>query len=294
MADSRAPYRGRFAPSPTGPLHLGSLIAAVASFLDARHQHGSWLVRMEDLDPPREQAGAADEILYSLEQHGLFWDESVMWQSSRQEAYEQALMALKQAGHLFQCDCTRQMMGAEGNCGGRCQPRQAELIAPVATRLAVNATATIDFADLWQGQQHCELDKVVSDFTLLRKDSLYAYQLAVVVDDADQAITHVIRGCDLLASTARQIYLQRLLGYSIPVYGHFPVLLNDQGQKLSKQNKAPAIDNNYATDNLRQALQFLRQPAPPTALMTAAEILTFATANWGSQLLPSGTGMTAD
>lgn len=294
MAGSRTPYRGRFAPSPTGPLHLGSLIAAVASFLDARHQQGVWLVRMEDLDPPREQPGAAKEILYSLEQHGLLWDEQVMWQGERHEAYDRVLESLQQAGHLFHCDCTRQIMGAGGCCGGRCQPRQAELTAPVTTRLAIADSATVDFEDLWQGEQHCELGSTASDFAVLRKDGLYAYQLAVTVDDADQSISHVIRGYDLLASTARQIYLQQLLDYTTPVYGHFPVLLNDQGQKLSKQNKAPAIDNNRAPENLRQALKFLRQPTPPAPLLTTTEILTYATTNWDRQRLPTGTGMAAD
>ena len=294
MADNRTPYRGRFAPSPTGPLHLGSLIAAVASFLDARHQRGTWVVRMEDLDPPREQPGAADAILHSLEQHGLHWDDDVLWQAGRAAAYDQALTSLRRAGHLFHCDCTRQTLGPEGCCGGRCQPRQAEVKPPVATRIAVAKTATVDFDDLWQGQQHCELGLSVSDFTVLRKDGLYAYQLAVVVDDADQGINHVIRGSDLLDSTARQIYLQQLLGYSTPVYGHFPVLLNEHGQKLSKQNRAPAIDNSQARDNLRQALQFLRQPAPPAGLATAAEVLAFATANWSRQKIPAGMGLAAN
>ncbi|MEP1594486.1 MAG: glutamate--tRNA ligase family protein, partial [Halieaceae bacterium] len=189
---------------------------------------------------------------------------------------------------------SRQMMGAGGSCAGRCQPRQAELIAPVATRLAITASAVIDFEDIWQGEQHCLLDEAVSDFPLLRKDGLYAYQLAVVVDDAAQSITHVIRGHDLLDSTPRQIYLQHLLGYTTPAYGHFPVLLNEQGQKLSKQNKAPAIDNQRAADNLRQALQFLRQPAPPAALVTATEILASATINWNRQLIPAGMGLAPD
>ena len=294
MAASLTPYRGRFAPSPSGPLHLGSLIAAVASFLDARHQRGTWLLRMEDLDPPREQPGAADAILHSLQQHGLHWDDEVLWQAGRAGAYDQALTSLWQAGHLFYCDCTRQILGPEGCCGGRCRPRQAELKPPVATRVAVAGPATVDFNDLWQGRQHCELGLSVNDFTVLRKDGLYAYQLAVVVDDAAQGITHVIRGSDLLDSTARQIYLQQLLGFPTPVYGHFPVMLNEHGQKLSKQNKAPAIDDSQARDNLRQALRFLRQPAPPADLATAAEILAFATTHWSRQAIPAGMGLAAD
>jgi glutamyl-Q tRNA(Asp) synthetase len=249
---------------------------------------------MEDLDPPREQPGAADAILHSLEQHGLHWDDEVLWQGSRAAAYDQALTSLRRAGHLFHCDCTRQTLGPEGCCGGRCRPRQAEVKPPVATRVAVAEATTVDFDDLWQGQQHCELGQSVSDFTVLRKDGLYAYQLAVVVDDADQGINHVIRGSDLLDSTARQIYLQQILGYSTPVYGHFPVLLNEHGQKLSKQNRAPAIDNNQARDNLRQALHFLRQPVPPASLATAAEVLAFATANWSRQKIPAGMGLAAD
>ena len=294
MASRPTPYRGRFAPSPTGPLHLGSLVAAVASYLDARHHGGTWLVRMENIDPPREPAGAADAILHSLQQHGLCWDEDILWQGDRSAAYEAALATLGANGHLFQCTCTRRAMGPSGSCAGQCRSRQGALDSPAASRLAVAATTDITFDDIWQGRQHWPLGQSVHDFPVLRKDGLYAYQLAVVVDDAEQGINHVIRGSDLLDSTPRQIYLQDLLGLATPTYGHFPVVLNREGYKLSKQTGALAIDDARASENLRLALDLLRQEAPPVDLETPEDLLGFAAASWSRAGIPAGLAFPID
>lgn len=291
MSTASTTYRGRFAPSPTGPLHLGSLIAALASYLDAKSRGGQWLVRMEDLDPPREQAGAAYAILYSLEAHALQWDESVMWQSQRHGAYRDALDLLRADGHLFHCDCTRAMLGAGGACNGRCQGRQSDIAGPAATRVMVDPAASISFDDAYQGPQQCALGADLADFTLLRKDGLFAYQLAVVVDDAAQAITHVHRGSDLLDSTARQRYLQQLLGYALPEYGHFPVITRD-GQKFSKQNHAPALHDTQAADNLRAALRFLRQPA--TTEEAPTDLLAQAISQWQPARVPRQLAVAAE
>jgi glutamyl-Q tRNA(Asp) synthetase len=286
MVDSGPPYRGRFAPSPTGPLHMGSLIAALASFLDARHHHGTWLVRMEDLDPPREEPGAAAQILHSLQCHGLQWDEDVLWQSVRAVAYTEALDSLAAGNHLFGCDCTRQKLGPNGACNSRCRERQGSLGHPNATRVAVPPTCRIRFTDQLQGEQDIALGQQLPDFVVRRKDGLDAYQLAVVVDDASQDISHVVRGSDLLDSTARQIFLQQLLGYSTPHYCHLPVITNPQGQKLSKQNRAPALVDERAPANLRAALRFLRQREPPGEIDDVADILSFAFRHWRPQNIP--------
>lgn len=287
MPDSTAPYRGRFAPSPTGPLHLGSLIAALASWLDARHCGGSWLVRMEDLDPPREEPGAARRILHSLQCHGLQWDGDVMWQGTRGAAYAQALEALAAGGHLFHCDCTRQLLGPGGACAGRCRERQADMAGPWAVRVSVPADCRIEFRDRLQGRQLSALGRELPDFVVRRKDGLDAYQLAVVVDDASQGISDVVRGSDLLDSTPRQIFLQQLLGYRAPRYCHLPVITNTGGQKLSKQNRAPALDDSRPAANLRQALQFLQQETPPPHLRDVGELLAFALRHWDLGRVPA-------
>ena len=290
---SDRPYRGRFAPSPTGPLHQGSLIAALASYLDARHHHGLWLVRMEDLDPPREEAGAAQRILSSLEAHGLHWDGEVLWQSQRGPAYAAALDQLDRDHHLFRCDCTRQMLGPGGACCGRCRERQAALSEPVAVRLSVPADCRIRFIDRLQGVRDIALGAEIADFVVKRKDGLDAYQLAVVVDDAWQGITHIVRGSDLLDSTGRQIFLQQLLQAPTPSYCHLPVITDAAGHKFSKQNHAPPLRDERATDNLRAALHFLGQRRPPGEVDAVADILAFASANWTLQAVPAVLSMTA-
>ena len=293
MPGSAAPYRGRFAPSPTGPLHLGSLIAALASFLDARHASGTWLVRMEDLDPPREEPGAAGRILHSLQCHGLAWDEEVLWQSRRAAVYAEALEALSAAHHLFYCNCTRAMLGPGGACNGHCISRQALVNPPRAARVRVPRECRIRFQDALQGLQDSHLGQEFPDFVVKRKDGLDAYQLAVVVDDAAQGISHVVRGSDLLDSTPRQIFLQQLLGYPTPRYCHLPVITNQLGQKFSKQNHAPALDDAQPHANLRLALRFLHQQEPPEDLVTTDQLLDFAIRHWMPERIPANEAIPA-
>ncbi|MFT4613062.1 MAG: glutamyl-Q tRNA(Asp) synthetase [Bacteroidia bacterium] len=292
MPSTNAIYRGRFAPSPTGPLHLGSLIAALASYLDARHHNGQWLVRMEDLDPPREETGAAQRILNSLQRHCLQWDEDVLWQSKRSEAYETALHTLAINQHLFACDCTRALLGPNGACAGRCGHRAKELSSPSALRARVPAQCHIRFYDGIQGDQSEALGETLQDSLVRRKDGLYAYQLAVVVDDAAQGITHIVRGSDLLDSTARQICLQQQLDLTTPEYSHLPVITTRAGQKFSKQNQAPALDDDRAGCNLRLALRFLGQQLPP-ARLSPQEILTFAIGRWQRNKIPAAMAVPA-
>ena len=279
-------YRGRFAPSPSGDLHMGSLIAALASYLDARANNGQWLLRMEDLDPPREEPGAARRILSSLVDHGLRWDGDVLWQSQRSQAYQQALDKLAGQDRLFRCDCTRSMLGPEGACAGRCLARQTDITGPCSLRVQVPVDCHITFSDGIQGKQSEALGQHFPDFILRRKDGLYAYQLAVVVDDAFQKVTHVLRGSDLLDSTGRQIYLQQLLEFDQPSYSHFPVITNTMGQKYSKQNRAPALLAADAPENLRRALVFLRQPQIPKSLRSCSQILAQAAENWSRDTIP--------
>lgn len=287
------PYRGRFAPSPTGPLHFGSLVAALGSYLDARHHHGSWLVRMEDLDPPREIPGAADQVLHTLEAFGLEWDEPVQYQSRRSACYEATLAQLQQSGHLYDCACTRKEI-ADGQTGSSSNPVYPGTcrngLPPGRTARAMRVQVydrTIGFQDALQGAISQQLNRDVGDFVLRRADGLYAYQLAVVVDDAAQRITHVVRGSDLLDSTPRQIHLQQLLGHPEPAYLHLPVAVNAQQEKLGKQTFAPAIPEQRKTASLVQALRFLNQPLPTlTAAIDLPDLLTWAIAHWDRSALP--------
>ena len=271
-------YRGRFAPSPTGLLHQGSLIGALASYLDAKANQGIWLVRMEDLDPPREMPGAAEAILQSLQAHGLQWDEEVLWQSQQYPRYQQAIEQLIQQGHAFYCSCSRTQLAATQ--GIHRQTCQADSKQACAVRLRV-PEQQLGFDDPIQGHFEQQLKQNVGDFVIQRKDQLFAYQLAVVLDDAYQGITHIVRGSDLLDCTPRQLYLQQLMGFPTPHYMHFPVITNQQGQKLSKQTFAPALDSQQATDNLLLALAFLNQTLPPVNLRQhCRDILDWATAHW--------------
>lgn len=271
-------YRGRFAPSPTGPLHLGSLVAAAASYLDARQQGGEWLVRMEDVDEPRCSPAHASTILRQLEAYGFEWSGEVIYQSQRKEAYRAALAQLKATGAVFGCSCTRQQLGGHEFYPGTCRNGSKE--PPRSWRLRVNSDPVV-FVDRWLGEQREVLTESIGDFVLLRADGYFAYQLAVVVDDAWQGITDVVRGADLLTSTARQIALQRALGYATPRYLHVPVVTNPKGEKLSKQTKAEAIpmEDNAAT--LQWALRFLGIKTPPHA--TVREI-------WQAAYLSGGIG----
>ena len=255
-------YAGRFAPSPSGPLHFGSLVAALASWLDARAARGRWLVRIEDLDAPRTQPGAADEILRTLDRLGLHWDGEVLYQSRRTDLYRDALERLRH--QTYWCSCSRREI-ADSSLGlaadgaqiypGTCRGGAAPGKKPRALR--VRAAGALEFVDRVQGRQAQILERDVGDFVLARADGQFAYQLAVVVDDAAQGITDVVRGADLLDSTPRQIYLQQLLGYPTPRYLHVPAAVNAAGEKLSKQTGASPVGGRQ---DLRRALAFLNQP----------------------------------
>lgn len=292
-------YRGRFAPSPTGALHFGSLVAALASWLDARAAGGDWLVRLEDLDTARNVPGAADMILRSLDAFGLHWDGPVVSQGGRVDLYQAALDRLLSNGSAFGCACTRSEIaaivspGADGTVyPGTCRDGLPDGRRVRAWRVRVDDRAT-GFEDRIQGCfiQHLQPD--VGDFVVKRADGVFAYQLAVVVDDAQQGVTDIVRGADLLDSTPRQLWLQCLLGLPHPRHAHVPVATNRQGQKLSKQTYAPAIGTRDAIASLRQALRFLGQPAPPDAAGSVADLLDFARANWRIERVPPGTRQAA-
>jgi glutamyl-Q tRNA(Asp) synthetase len=276
-------YTGRFAPSPTGPLHFGSLVAALASWLDARAAGGRWLVRIEDLDRPRVQPGASDEILCALRALGLDWDGEVLYQSRREAHYRTALERL--AAHTYWCGCSRReiadsSLGLAAD-GARIYPGTCRSGLGGKARRAVRLTVPegkIDFVDRVQGAQAQRLSRDVGDFVLYRADGLFAYQLAVVVDDAEQRVSDVVRGADLLDSTARQICLQRLLGAPTPRYLHVPVAVNGRGEKFAKQTGAPAVDMRRPDEEIAAALRFLGQPA---------ETLREAVPLWDEGLIPA-------
>ena len=258
-------YIGRFAPSPTGPLHFGSLLAALASFLDARSNQGKWLIRVEDLDPPREPAGSAELILQQLQDLGMIWDDEVLYQSTRLGAYEEVIDQLQAKGLCYPCDCTRPQIREMGLVyNGSCRERSTSPAKPYAIRLRTEPLE-IGFDDEIQGYFSQQLEADVGDFVIRRKDELFAYQLAVVVDDEFQNITHVVRGWDLLDSTPRQIYLQRVLSYQAMSYAHIPIIVDEKGQKLSKQTFAPSIETDRASQAIYKALTFLGQ-APPAEI----------------------------
>ena len=256
-------YRGRFAPSPTGPLHFGSLVAAVGSYLEARTRGGEWRVRIEDLDRPRVAPGAAGAILKTLDAYRMNWDGALIYQSSRKDAYHAALHEMRRRGTLYPCACSRREIADSGLSGiegfvypGTC--REGLPAARIARAWRVSTRgAVVGFDDAIQGHLEHDLEKQIGDFVVYRADSVYAYQLAVSIDDAEQGITHVVRGADLLDSTPRQIYLQRLLGLSTPHYAHLPIALNPHGEKLSKQTLAKPVDSENAAGSLVKALRFL-------------------------------------
>ena len=298
-------YRGRFAPSPTGPLHAGSLATALGSWLDARANGGQWLLRIEDIDTPRCVPGADLQILNQLRACGLFWDEEPSYQSHRQEHYQAALLRLNELGMLYACTCSRQTIANTLAAAGIHTPRNQEMVYPrtcrpsqitpysdeflnenrKAWRIALPEGCDIQFEDLSLGTQSQNLNQDVGDFVLRRNDGLFTYQLAVVVDDAQQGITHVVRGQDLLNNTARQIYLQNQLGYSTPSYRHLPLVLDEHGEKLSKQTLASSIntkDEKSAFAELRKAAKHLGLQGLPDGDTTIAEWLLAATKAWRS------------
>lgn len=285
-------YIGRFAPTPTGPLHIGSLIAAVASYCDARAAGGKWLLRMEDIDPPREMPGAADLILHQLEAYGFEWDGKVLFQHRRTEAYLAALEQLQEQGDIFWCCCSRTDIARHGTTSypGTCRqfssPRDN-----AAIRLRV-PDKPICLDDRLYGPQEDNLKNSIGDFILRRRDGLFSYQLAVVVDDDFQDITDVVRGADLLDNTARQILLQEKLGLATPHYLHLPLLLHADGTKLSKQTFAPALPLPAEPALLWQVLIFLGQKIPADLQYSPADsILQWAVRNWTPGDIPRRHGM---
>jgi len=293
-------YRGRFAPSPTGPLHFGSLVAAVGSYLDARAQGGEWLVRIEDVDEPRSVPGAADGILRTLEAFDFAWDGEVVVQSRRLDLYHAALSRLQLDGYVYPCACSRSEIAATSMRAsvdggllypGTCRSGLGEGKAARAWRLRV-PDREFHFVDRVQGESRQNLEREVGDFVLLRADGQYTYQLAVIVDDALQGVNAVVRGVDLLDSTARQMWLQHCLGLPTPTYAHLPVVVNAVGEKLSKQTRAAAVDPAQASLQLTAALRFLGHP-PPSELQGAplADLWRWSIGAWSITRVPAVRGI---
>lgn len=284
------PYIGRFAPSPSGPLHFGSLVAAVGSYLQAKAQHGKWLVRIEDIDPPREVAGSAASILRTLEAYGLHWDDSVLYQSTRLDAYQAQIEQWLQQGDAYYCQCTRQQIKALGGIyNGQCRHQQLNG-QHCAVRIAID-NPVVQFNDVKRGNIRLNPSLCAEDFIIKRRDGLFAYNLAVVMDDIYQNVNQVVRGADLIEPTGRQLALYQKLAAPPPSYLHLPLALNRDGSKLSKQNHAPAIGSDNPSDLLEQALTFLGHPVPHELQgAKTTELLAWATANWRIAQLPE-TGM---
>jgi glutamyl-Q tRNA(Asp) synthetase len=284
-------YRGRFAPTPSGPLHFGSMVAAVGSYLDAKSQGGSWALRIDDLDPPRIAPGSVDSIFRCLEKFQMHWDGEVVYQSARTGAYLAALDKLRDSGHVYACACSRKEIGDAGLDGpvypGTCRDGLPPGREARASRVRTGGTA-IEFVDLLQGRVRQDIEHQIGDFVLFRADQVFAYHLACAVDDYAQGITHVVRGADLMASTPRQIYLQRLLGLPTPVYLHLPIALNAAGEKLSKQTLADPVDPDRAAVILANVLRFLKH-SPPDEISAdgIAPMWRWALENWRRDRLPA-------
>ncbi|MBL0166491.1 MAG: tRNA glutamyl-Q(34) synthetase GluQRS [Propionivibrio sp.] len=295
-----APYRGRFAPSPSGPLHFGSLVAALGSYLDARAHDGEWLLRIEDVDQPRTVPGAADGMLRTLEGFGFEWDGEVIIQSRRFDLYHAALVRMQLDGDVYPCACSRSEIAAASRLSsvdggllypGTCRAGLADGKAARSWRLRVPDREST-FVDRVQGQARQNLQREVGDFVLLRADGQYAYQLAVVIDDAAQGVNAVVRGVDLLDSTARQIWLQQCLGLPTPSYAHLPVVVNSAGEKLSKQTQAKAVDPADGSTVLACALEFLGHPVPAEMRdVTVADFWRWAISVWSMERVPAVRGI---
>jgi glutamyl-Q tRNA(Asp) synthetase len=282
---------GRFAPSPTGPLHLGSLLAATASYLDAHATQQRWLLRIDDLDVPRNVAGATDAIKTALDAHGLHWDGSVIHQSERGEHYQQALLALKQLDLTYYCQCSRRQLKDHRVYPGTCRT-QTTAIADSAIRVLVNEVR-VAFEDLVQGHQNDLLARSTGDFIVRRRDGLIAYQLATAVDDGDSNIDSVVRGADLLDNTARQMYLMQLLGLEPPSYAHIPMLTHPDGSKLSKQTFAAPVDLLSVSSNLTKAFGWLGMSPPADARRwSCAELIGWGVEHWALDKVPRRAAIT--
>ena len=280
-------YIGRFAPSPTGQLHFGSLLAAVCSYIDAKHRHGYWHLRIDDLDKPREVTGSAEAMIASLQAHGMQWDGPIVYQSLRTEHYRKALHQLEIQQCCYRCYCSRSRLGS-APYDGHCRHRHNSHASTANYAIRIKCPSSpIRFNDKWQGPTEENITECHGDFVIWRKDNICAYQLAVVIDDHAIGANHIIRGNDLIDSTARQLHLYNSLKFPAPSYGHFPVLMNGAHQKLSKQSHAPAIENNCASTNLRRILECLGQRSAPMTLTSPADILSFATKHWQASAVPS-------
>jgi len=299
-------YRGRFAPSPTGPLHFGSLIAAMGSYLQAKQQHGTWLIRIDNIDPPREQKGASKEILKILEGFGFEWDEDVLYQSSRLKRYQEAVNELIKQQKAYPCSCSRKSILKET---GQSQ-HQGEIIYPGFCRngpLIINEDSTdysirlrcnneaVCFNDPIQGKQTINLEKHRGDFIIQRRDHLFSYHLASGIDDAEQNITEVVRGADLLNGTASQLHVQHALNLTSPQYCHLPIAVSADGHKLSKQNHAEAIEVKNVVSLLYKSLKFLGQ-MPPIELMECnqKDVWNWAKSHWHLDLVPKQSKLKID
>ena len=278
------PYIGRFAPTPSGYLHFGSLTAALASYLDARAHQGLWLLRIEDIDPPREMPGASGAILHTLERYGFEWDGEVLYQSSRHDAYQSCVDKLLSQGLAYYCRCSRKQLADSPIYPGTC--RNALLgEQDAAVRLRV-PELNYAFTDRVQGEFAQHLGRELGDFVIRRRDTFYAYQLAVVLDDALQGVTDIVRGADLLDNTPRQLYLQELLGFSQPRYLHIPLLTEPSGHKLGKSYRSPALPTDQVSQLLVRALRALNQPwHAELCHSTPQEVLKWAIAHWDADLI---------
>jgi glutamyl-Q tRNA(Asp) synthetase len=285
----QVPYRGRFAPSPSGSLHFGSLIAALGSYLQAKSQHGSWQVRIDDIDPPREISGAADDILQTLVAYGLHWDGEVIYQSKNYDNYEEILYRLASQHLSYACECTRKIIKEQGGIySGTCRNKQLAVNGhAIRINLQKLNAPLSEFNDRLQGVISLDSPHANEDFIIRRKDGLYAYNLAVVIDDIEQGITEVVRGVDLLPTTGKQLALYHLLNKKPPSYLHLPVAVTSPGEKLSKQNHALAINKNNPIPTLLSALAFLGHPVPESLHAKGCQkILDWAIKNWSIKRIP--------
>ena len=286
-------YRGRFAPTPSGPLHFGSMVAAVGSYLDAKSQGGSWALRIDNLDPPRVAPGSVDSIFRCLDQFQMVWDGAVVFQNTRLGAYRAALDQLRARGLVYACACSRKEIGDAGMDGsdgpvypGTCRNGLPPGRETRAWRVRTGDTA-IEFVDLLQGRVRQDLEREIGDFVLFRADQIFAYHLACAIDDCAQGVTHVVRGADLMTSTPRQIYLQRLLGLPTPDYLHLPIAMNSAGEKLSKQTLASAVEGGHAPAILADVLRFLNHSPPDEVCADGVSALwKWALENWKRDRLP--------